>query len=124
MTLLDHFYTISHTETTDRTHWLVNIELNPHHALYQGHFPDHPIVPGVCMLQFIKECTEEICQQTLQYEQIGSCKFLYALNPTENPKLQLSLTIKANEEEHIQLSAEGQTENNCFIKLKAQFIKK
>ena len=59
----------------------IEIELNPGHALYQGHFPGQPVVPGVCTLQMIKESAEQIVSQPLQYVQIASSKFLSAINP-------------------------------------------
>ena len=32
-----------------------DIELNAAHTIFKGHFPDQPILPGVCMLQMVKE---------------------------------------------------------------------
>lgn len=64
--LLDNFYTILSSESSDSTTWTIQIELNPAHTVYQGHFPEHPVVPGVCLLQLIKECAENIRQQKLQ----------------------------------------------------------
>ena len=56
--LLDNFYTILSSEQPDETSGTVLLELNPDHAIYQGHFPAHPVVPGVCLLQLIKESVE------------------------------------------------------------------
>lgn len=123
--LLDNFYTIDTTTTTDADSWSVALTLNSEHALYQGHFPGHPVVPGVCTLQLIKECAEGICGHSLQYTQIGSCKFLSAIDPTQTNKLELSLTLKETEKKGVlQLLAEGQTSNGPFIKLKAQLIQR
>ena len=61
--LLDNFYTILSSEQPDETSGTVLLELNPDHAIYQGHFPAHPVVPGVCLLQLIKESVENILLQ-------------------------------------------------------------
>ncbi|WP_071147624.1 hotdog family protein [Bacteroides ihuae] len=122
--LLEDFYKIKHIATADHITWCVSAELNPNHKLYQGHFPQHPIVPGVCLLQLIKECTETIQNTTLLYTQITSCKFLSAINPTENQNLEFTMTIKSTENGQIDLLAEGKAANNCFIKLKALAINK
>ena len=98
--------------------------LNPQHAIYNGHFPQQPVVPGVCMLQIIKECIEKIQQAPLQYKQIASCKFLSVINPNETPELKLSLTIKKNETDTFQILAEGASSKDICIKLKAQLIGK
>ena len=84
--LLDNFYTILSSESSDSTTWTIQIELNPDHTVYQGHFPEHPVVPGVCLLQLIKECAENIRQQKLQIVQVSSCKFLSAINPIDSQR--------------------------------------
>lgn len=120
--LLEHFYTIQQIIPIDATTWCVLVALNPKHPLYQGHFPEHPIVPGVCMLQLMKECAENISHQSLQYTQIASCKFLSAINPVETNQLELVLSLNEHPDGRIQLLAEGKTDSNYFIKLKAQLI--
>lgn len=122
--LLEGFYKIKHIATDDHIIWYVSAELNPNHKLYQGHFPQHPIVPGVCILQLIKECTETIQNTTLLYTQITSCKFLSTIDPTENQSLEFTLTIKSTENGQTYLLAEGKAANSCFIKLKALAINK
>lgn len=53
--LLENFYKIIHRKEREDGKREIEIELNPGHALYQGHFPGQPVVPGVCTLQMIKE---------------------------------------------------------------------
>lgn len=117
--LLDHFYTILSSELSDSTTWTIQAELNSEHTVYQGHFPGHPVVPGVCLLQLIKECVENIRQQKLQYTQVSSCKFLSAINPIETPHIAVMLVLKETAESTLLLQAEGTVKNECFIKLKA-----
>ena len=31
------------------------IRLNPSHEIFKGHFPGNPILPGVCVVQILKE---------------------------------------------------------------------
>ncbi|MEG0890097.1 MAG: hydroxymyristoyl-ACP dehydratase [Bacteroides sp.] len=125
--LIEHFYIITHRQVIAEGAWSFTLKLNPKHALYEGHFPGHPVVPGVCMLQFIKECVEEVREQSLQYAKIVSCKFLSVLNPVDAPVLVLELVLKQGEDGKLQLLAEGKAGNKpeegiAFIKLKAQLI--
>ena len=48
------------TETFDKNEEGISaqIKLNPKHEIFKGHFPGKPIMPGVCMIQIIKELTE------------------------------------------------------------------
>ncbi|NDV81071.1 hydroxymyristoyl-ACP dehydratase [Bacteroides sp. 51] len=122
--LIAQFYTPLSQETTGETAWTVSVELNPHHAVYQGHFPGNPVLPGVCTLQIIKECLEELMDSTLQYAQVNSCKYLSAINPYDTPRLQLNLAVKELEDHQIQLLADGRTGDTDFIKLKATLARK
>ena len=97
----------------------IEIELNPGHVLYQGHFPGQPVVPGVCTLQIIKESAEQIASQPLQYVQIASSKFLSAINPLKTPLLQMFIRLEKTEEHLFKLQAEGICNGKEFIKLKA-----
>ena len=65
--LLENFYKIIHIKEREDGKQAIEIELNPGHVLYQGHFPGQPVVPGVCTLQIIKESAEQIANQPLQY---------------------------------------------------------
>ena len=122
--LIAQFYTILSKEATDQMALTVNVELNPHHGVYQGHFPANPVLPGVCTLQIIKECLEELMGSTLQYAQVNSCKYLSVVNPFITPKLQLNLTAQVLEDNQIQLLTDGKTGETDFIKLKATLIRK
>lgn len=92
--LLENFYKIIHIKEREDGKQAIEIELNPGHVLYQGHFPGQPVVPGVCTLQIIKESAEQIANQPLQYVQIASSKFLSAINPLETPLLQLFIRLE------------------------------
>lgn len=122
--LIAQLYNVLSRETTGDMAWLVNVELNENHSIYQGHFPGNPVLPGVCTLQIIKECVDELMGTTLQYAQVNSCKFLSAINPKLTPRLQIALTAKLLDDNQIQLLAEGKTGDTDFIKLKATLAKK
>jgi len=94
--LLENFYKIIHIKEREDGKQEIEIELNPGHVLYQGHFPGQPVVPGVCTLQIIKESAEQIASQPLQYVQIASSKFLSAINPLKTPLLQMFIRLEKN----------------------------
>ena len=62
--LIEGLYTI---ETFNKTEEGISaqIKLNPKHKIFKGHFPGKPIMPGVCMIQIIKELTERSLGQEL-----------------------------------------------------------
>lgn len=122
--LLDDFYKIIHKEEYENGSRRIDIELNPDHVLYQGHFPGQPVVPGVCTLQMIKESAELLLNQPLQYVQIASSKFLTAVNPLKSPFLYLYIKLEETEEHLFRVHAEGICNEKGFIKLKATLIRK
>lgn len=123
--LSNSFYTILQiSELVTGTSWSISIKLHPEHPVYTGHFPEQAVVPGVCMLQIIKECFENVLNTPFQYKQIASCKFLTAILPLENPTLEIQLSVKERESSTVQIQATGKTKDNDFIKLKATLISK
>lgn len=45
--LLHNFYKITYSEHINGTDWAVQVMLNPQHAIYNGHFPQQPVVPAI-----------------------------------------------------------------------------
>lgn len=117
--LLDDFYRIAHTIEQEDGSREIAIALNSAHPLYRGHFPGQPIVPGVCTLQIIKECTEQLTGSPLQYVQIASAKFLSAVNPLEESLLHLTLRSEETEDGFLKLQVDGSCKGQGFVRLKA-----
>lgn len=93
MTLLKDFYSIQDTQKINDDHYEVLIHLNKSHSIFNGHFPNNPVTPGVCMMQIIKESTENILNKKLQLTKLSNVKFMAIINPEKNAELQLKLTI-------------------------------
>lgn len=119
MKLLEDFYIAVPEGTAAETFTTFHIRLNAEHPVFRGHFPALPVVPGVCLLQIIKECAEQTCHKELQYTQISSCKFLSAVNPGKTPELKLTLEMEEALPNTLKLYAEGETTGVCCLKLKA-----
>lgn len=90
--LLKDFYKINEIDTVDEI-TSVTITINQHHEIFKGHFPNNPVMPGVCMMQIIKEITEEVVSATLFMEKCSNVKFMALINPDINNVLKLVLNI-------------------------------
>ena len=66
---------------------------------FAGHFPGNPVTPGVCMMQIVKELTEEFTGLKLFLKTASNVKFMAIINPFETPDLKLQLDINQTEEE-------------------------
>ncbi|WP_334124513.1 3-hydroxyacyl-ACP dehydratase [Empedobacter brevis] len=91
--LIPNLYTIKKSEKVDDSNFKVQIELNPNHEIFEGHFPNNPITPGVCMMQIIKELTERIVSKDLFLSKVSNVKFMATINPFKQAILDLNLTI-------------------------------
>ncbi|UYW00987.1 3-hydroxyacyl-ACP dehydratase [Flavobacterium agricola] len=69
------------------------VVLNPAHEIFSGHFPNNPVLPGVCMMQIIKEITEQVVAHKLSLVQSNNIKFMALINPEVTPILRLELEI-------------------------------
>ncbi|PXX29171.1 3-hydroxyacyl-ACP dehydratase [Arenibacter sp. ARW7G5Y1] len=69
------------------------IKLNPKHEIFKGHFPGKPIMPGVCMIQIIKELTERSLGQDLFLSVASNVKFMAIINPETDPILLIDINL-------------------------------
>lgn len=92
--LIPDFYTVLQSNLTE-TQVDAQIKLNAQHTIFQGHFPDNPVTPGVCMLQICKELTETATNKSLKISSCKNVKFTALINPFTDPELQINLAIKS-----------------------------
>ncbi|AFL80418.1 3-hydroxymyristoyl/3-hydroxydecanoyl-(acyl carrier protein) dehydratase [Aequorivita sublithincola DSM 14238] len=117
--LIEGLYKIVSTENTE-TGISTKILLNKDHAIFKGHFPGNPVMPGVCMIQIIKELTEENTGKNLFLSVSSNIKFMAIINPEKNPDLQLVIDI-TEENEEIKVKNTTSYEETVALKLSATF---
>lgn len=93
MSLLTDFYTVEQFVVPDTGHISAQIIIHKHHPVFRGHFPDHPVTPGVCMMQIIKELAEKWAGVPLMLKTARNVKFMAVINPEENERLDIELHI-------------------------------
>ncbi|WP_080777000.1 3-hydroxyacyl-ACP dehydratase [Chryseobacterium phocaeense] len=97
-TILTDFYTLQSYDKAENGSYTTYIHLNKDHDIFKGHFPGNPVTPGVCMMQIVKELTEEITASKLFLKTASNVKFMAIINPFETPDLKLQLDITEDEE--------------------------
>ncbi|MGZ3884939.1 MAG: 3-hydroxyacyl-ACP dehydratase [Bacteroidia bacterium] len=119
--LKNDFYTVKErTAGTDNQFSLV-IRLNPEHAIYKGHFPEMPVVPGVCQVQIIKELLEDRLGKNLQMVSGDNIKFTGMIIPTQNATVNIEMSYAEKENNVIGAEAKLFFENIVFTKFKGTF---
>ena len=91
--LKDHFYTID-TLTHQDNIIVAELQLNSDHAIFQGHFPGQPVVPGACIIQMVKEVLSEALKAAYTLKKADNLKFIAPIDPRITDDLQLKLTYK------------------------------
>lgn len=121
--VLENFYKIKNREvSTDSITHSVEIDINKDHPIFDGHFPKNPIMPGVCMMQIIKDITEDIVDSKLFMEKCSNVKFLAIINPKINPLLNLELKV-SNENGKVIVKNTTKFEETNALRLTAQYRK-
>ena len=77
------------------------VTIDADHPSLAGHFPGHPVVPGVVMLGEIMNAIREMAKENIEFVGMPSAKFMSPLNPRE------PLTIRLNQQ------GDGATEFTC-----------
>lgn len=100
---------------------IADIQLNPDHEIFKGHFPEQPVVPGVCQVQIIKEITELALKKNLQLKTADHIKFLSVIIPDKNAFIRADIKY-SSEESGISVTASLTKEEKICLKLKGVFV--
>lgn len=103
-------------ETKETVSFRLNVNIN--HAVFKGHFPDKPVVPGVCTISLVRELLEISLDQAITFRTIQQCKFTGMIIPDDNC---IDVIIKKKNEDSIY--AEVVQSGQVVFKMKATWVK-
>ena len=115
--LLQDFYKVEQLNKLSEDKYEAFVSLNKDSDIFKGHFPGNPVTPGVCMMQIIKELTEEILEVKLFMTNSSNVKFMALINPEKNPKLKLDLEINVSDENAIKVKNTTMFDETVALKL-------
>ena len=82
-------------------HYAFRVRLDASHPVYRGHFPGHPVLPGVCTLQLVREC-----------------KFLGMVVPQADELLEIDIRVGDDTPEGTRLSCTITNHGKTVLKLR------
>jgi len=103
--------------------YTIDFSIDANHEVFRGHFPDQPVVPGVCQVQLIREVLEEVLQKPLVLHAANNMKFMNMIVPERSPELQLQLQVK-EEDEVWKVKASITDGETIFLKFQGRFQEK
>lgn len=121
MILLNDFFTINDKVTSETEIW-AELHINSDHKIFEGHFPNQPVVPGVCMMQMVKEVLESVIGKETNLKQAADMKFLAVINPLENNLIHASIKYSSDESGNTNVVASLFKDELVHFKFKGQFV--
>ena len=118
--LAGNFYTIIAQQQPDQQAVHTTIAWNGDHAIFKGHFPDQPVVPGVCMMQTIQELLSGVAGKKLLVKKAANMKFLNMIDPRQTPQVTIEIKYEVTEEGY-KANAVIKHEATVFLKFQGLF---
>jgi len=115
MILKDNFYTIQ-TQTISDGKAEFRVKLNVGNFVYQAHFPNNPITPGVCLIQMAVELFGFLKDESFNIKTLKNVKFTAPINPLEFPEVGFVLEF-AEKESFWQLKVLIKEKETIFAKM-------
>ena len=120
--LQNDFYSVLEKELTPNGIGIeARIRFDRSHRIFTGHFPQVPVVPGVCLIQMVQELSGELLDKKLTLANGSNIKFLAPINPDMHPEVHVSIQTKINEDQMVKVSAVCSFDSLIFMKLRAGF---
>lgn len=87
--LMNDFYTYRDAHKEEGT-FSCKVAFNKEHDIFKGHFPGQPVVPGVCMMEMVKEFLQQFLGKKVWLRNAGNVKFLQLITPDVQPVINIS----------------------------------
>ncbi len=105
MLLNDLYHFTKITEEPDGSGHLIHTEINRKHQIFEGHFPEMPILPGVCHMQMVVDAAAQVLNRHLKVEEGIDMKFTAVVDPREGTQLLIKINLHEQEENRVRVES-------------------
>lgn len=119
--LANDLYTIISTRKLTETATESILKINAAHDIFKGHFPEQPVMPGVCQMQILTEVASDFIERELKLKEASNIKFLAMLDPRSCGDLTLQIEVKSQTEDGVKIIGKLFTEENTYLKFRGVF---
>lgn len=74
------------------------VSLDKTHDIFKGHFPGQPVLPGVCMMQMVRELLETYCKAKLQLRKADDIRFSAMVDPTKDDQIKFQIQFNRSDD--------------------------
>lgn len=99
------------------------ISIDPSHPIFEGHFPGQPILPGVCMMQIVRELVTKEVSSALVLTEASNVKFLHIIDPLVHSNVDVEIILSATDSAY-ETASKIYFDNTTFFSMKAVFQRK
>lgn len=83
---MEEFYRIMNVTKNGINRWRFEVSIDDRNSIFRGHFPGHPLVPGVCMMTMMSACAAKVSGSAVEdhvkvVRTVKSCKLKHHLVP-------------------------------------------
>lgn len=121
--LLDDFYKVLDLKSEDNQILTASVKINKTHQIFEGHFPENPVTPGVAMLQIVKNCLETHVEESLLMQHLSHVKFLAIVNPNIEDIINFNIEISPQTEGFRIKNYTSFRDGRSILKCNATFVK-
>ena len=118
--MIKDYYTINEIVQKEGA-TLFHISLCPDSIVYEGHFPGEPVSPGVCNIQMIKECAEQVAGKSLLLNNLQQCRLTTLMTPVQHPQVEVNIHLEEKGDAYKLKATLGKGEE-VYLDLKAELI--
>ena len=118
--LFEDLYTVDKVDENENSIF-ATIRFNANHEIFNGHFPNQPVVPGVIQLQIIKELLEANLNTKLFMNNIIQVKYISPIVPDTHSEISVVILKKNTDKESIRIDANISIKKLITTKTKLEF---
>jgi 3-hydroxyacyl-[acyl-carrier-protein] dehydratase len=97
------------------------LDINKNCDIFNGHFPGHPIVPGACMLQIVKEVLETALIASLRLKKADHLKFMAMIDPENTQAVDLDIAYRFEQGGDVNVAAKLMSGEVVCFKFQGRF---
>ena len=102
--------------------YILPFAINKESQVFEGHFPNQPILPGVVMIELVQRAAELVVGEELAMKSAGNFKFLKMIDPVKLPSANLNFTI-TEKEDGWRVKAQIKNKEDIYFKADGFYVK-
>ena len=122
--MIDLLYTLLESGKDDlQKSYSYRLTLNENHEVFKGHFPEQPVLPGVCQILIVTELLEKELDLKLLLNKANNIKFLKMIDPKISNELIVKTKIIEQNGSFVRVSSTIETGDSICLKFNGQYMK-